>query len=84
MAHGLFTGKANNISRNSKDSVDSLLHWKSERLQSFSNDQQTYSMFDSVQKRQEDQRVMTERKKSKQYEKRSNMKTQQLDDHSTK
>lgn len=45
LAHGLLTGCVENVSQCDRENLQKLLHWKSERLQSFSGDNRTYSMF---------------------------------------
>ena len=45
LAHGLFTGAAEQIFKNNTASLDLMLNWKNERIQGFSNDLQTYEMY---------------------------------------
>jgi len=45
LAHGLFNGEVDNMSRSNKSNLDLLLNWKSERVQAFTDDNQTYSMY---------------------------------------
>lgn len=54
---------------NNKKSLHSLLHWKSDRLQSFSKDNTTFSMFQTLENRQEEERKLQERRKSRQLDK---------------
>lgn len=50
-------------------SLHSLLQWKCERLQSFSKDNTTFSMFQTLENRQEEERKLLERRKSRQLDK---------------
>jgi len=69
LAHGLLTGEAEQVTFNNKKSLHSLLHWKSDRLQSFSKDNTTFSMFQTLENRQEEERKLQERRKSRQLDK---------------
>ena len=69
LAHGLFTGEADSIAANSKNSLESVLFWKSERLQSFSKDERTFSMYETLENRQAEERKIRERRKSRMLEK---------------
>lgn len=45
LAHGLLNGEVDKISKSSRANIDFLLNWKSERVQSFTDDVQTYFMY---------------------------------------
>ena len=45
LAHGLFSGEVESITHTNKNNIEMLLHWKCERAQGFTNDNQTYSMY---------------------------------------
>ena len=49
LSHGLFTGEVERIIQNNKTSLESLLYWKSERVQGFSKDEKTYNIYESLQ-----------------------------------
>jgi len=69
LAHGLLTGEADSIAANSKTSLESLLFWKSERLQSFSKDERTFSMYETLENRLAEEQKIRERRKSRMLEK---------------
>lgn len=60
LAHGLLTGEVEAITRNSKTSLESLLRWKSNRVQNFSRDQRTYSMFQTEQLQEDKENIFEE------------------------
>jgi len=68
LAHGLLTGESESISFNNKKSIESLLFWKSERLQNFSSDHVTFTMFETLKNRQEEEQKLKERRKSRSLE----------------
>ena len=45
LAHGLLKGEVETITHLNKSNIESLLYWKSERVQGFTTDDQTYSMY---------------------------------------
>lgn len=51
LGHGLLTGEVENICTNKKEDIESLLYWKSERVQGFSTDERTYAMFTTLRNR---------------------------------
>ena len=47
LAHGLFCGQVESLMSSSRPNTAKLLQWKSERVQQFSDDKETYSMYGS-------------------------------------
>jgi len=65
LAHGLLTGAVENLSRCEKKNLGNLLYWKSERVQGFSTDQQTYQMYETIDHKLNAIKVTEERRNSR-------------------